>query len=91
MASLSADAVLIVWQFGEQLTLMIGIICALVWLINYKFFIKMEGLQYYVIPRGVTVDFSKCTYYFKIAVALAVAAIPEGLPAVCKLACFVCV
>ncbi|ONK80500.1 uncharacterized protein A4U43_C01F18460 [Asparagus officinalis] len=44
-------------EFGETLTAIIGVICALVWLIN-------------------------CTYYFEIAVALAVAAIPEGLPAV---------
>ena len=61
----------------------IAIICVLVWAINYHHFISWEtddkGLP---ILSTVAFSFRKCTYYFKIAVALAVAAIPEGLPAV---------
>ena len=63
-------------EFGERLTVVIGVVCLLVWLINYKFFLRYDPVH------GLTFSFKQCTYYFKIAVALAVAAIPEGLPAV---------
>ena len=71
-------------EFGDVLTKCITAICILVWLTNYKSFIHWEYLGNSYMPDFSTLTFSvtKCTYYFKIAVALAVAAIPEGLPAV---------
>jgi E1-E2 ATPase len=62
----------------------IAVICILVWAINYSHFVSWESSKETGLPIWSTVSFSfrKCTYYFKIAVALAVAAIPEGLPAV---------
>ncbi|THU50052.1 hypothetical protein C4D60_Mb06t16010 [Musa balbisiana] len=66
-------------EFGEVLTAIIGVICAVVWLINVKYFLTWEYVDGW--PSNFKFSFEKCTYYFEIAVALAVAAIPEGLPA----------
>ena len=58
--------------FFLVVTKKIGIVCLLVWVMNYK---NMYDDIHGGFVKG-------CIYYFKIAIALAVAAIPEGLPAV---------
>ncbi|XP_044501684.1 calcium-transporting ATPase, endoplasmic reticulum-type [Mangifera indica] len=67
-------------EFSSRLTTAIGFICLIVWFINYKNFLSWDVVDGW--PANIQFSFEKCTYYFKIAVALAVAAIPEGLPAV---------
>ncbi|XP_058104881.1 calcium-transporting ATPase, endoplasmic reticulum-type [Magnolia sinica] len=67
-------------EFGGRLTTAIGLVCLVVWIINYKYFLTWDVVDGW--PTNFQFSLEKCTYYFKIAVALAVAAIPEGLPAV---------
>mmetsp|Transcript_19664 Transcript_19664/g.27650 ORF Transcript_19664/g.27650 Transcript_19664/m.27650 type:complete len:1196 (-) Transcript_19664:95-3682(-) len=62
-------------EFGETLTSIIGVICVAVWIISIP---KFSDPSFSSVFEG-------AIYYAKVSVALGVAAIPEGLPAVITL------
>lgn len=62
-------------EFGNTLTVLIAAVCAAVWLVSIP---KMNDPSFASVYEGML-------YYAKVAVALGVAAIPEGLPAVITL------
>lgn len=62
-------------EFGGQLTTIISVICLAVWLVSIP---KFKDATF-------KSPFEGALYYAKVAVALGVAAIPEGLPAVITL------
>jgi P-type Ca2+ transporter type 2C len=62
-------------EFGERLTSIIFVICLTVWIVSIP---KMNDPSFSSIWEG-------AVYYAKVSVALGVAAIPEGLPAVITL------
>ena len=64
--------------FGDQLTGLIGGICAMVWIASLPKILAPSGGVFSSPLEGMV-------YYAKVAVALGVAAIPEGLPAVITL------
>ena len=64
--------------FGNQLTTLIGGICALVWIASIPKMFAKDSTVFASPLEGMV-------YYAKVAVALGVAAIPEGLPAVITL------
>ncbi|PHT35452.1 Calcium-transporting ATPase 2, endoplasmic reticulum-type [Capsicum baccatum] len=55
-------------EFGNRLTSAIGIVCLVVWAINYKYFLSWDVEDGW--PSYFRYSFEKCTYYFKIAVLL---------------------
>ncbi|CAI9766454.1 unnamed protein product [Fraxinus pennsylvanica] len=61
-------------DFSNKLTTAIGLVCLTIWIINYKYFLTWELVNRW--PTNFQFSFERCTYYFKIAVAIA---IPEGL------------
>ena len=81
-------------DFGEQLTMCIGVVCLLVWIIKAPQFLKFDsdtkcgpddgcfklGSMFFM--------WRECLECFKIAVALAVAAIPEGVLFFCLFVVF---